>query len=258
MNKSDVISTVRKQLAIDLNCSESDFDKGCITITEAKQNPGRLMYRDGERAMNACCFGGSAVFSVKEEMVADFKRVLEGQAPEWIFKPMNIVRFNELLYLHGYNLGNMLQYFAPDPTLPKTEPCCEVEWIDPSDFEKFRNDALAKEALGFDENAPDMLCVAAKENGKIIGMAGASADSNLMWQIGVGVSPEHRGKGIAANLVSLLKDAVLEKGIIPYYGTAVSHTLSLSTGVSAGFFPAWTRIISTDRTDEFLHMHDGQ
>ena len=256
MDKSDMIKIVKKQLAIDLNCKESDFDSGEIVVTEIAKNEGRIMYEDHEQGMYACCFGGSAVFSVMPELVEKIRSILGGKSPEWIFQPNTLVQLSEQLYLHGYNINDMHQYYVPDPSLPKTEPLFDVEWIE-SDFEKYRDEPCAKEALGFDKDAPDVLAVAAKENGKIIGMAGASADSPLLWQIGITVAPEYRGKGVAANLVALLKDAVLERGKVPYYGSAVSHTLSLSTGVAAGFFPCWTRISTRAIDDEFVGLHNN-
>ncbi len=255
MDKYEILALVKKQLAIDFNCAESDFNYGKLTVTKMAKNPGRNMYFGGDTAMRACCFGGAAVFSVTPDLTDDLKRIFEGKSPEWIFQPRSLIKLSEILYLHGHNIDDMHQYYIPDPTLPKTAPKFEVEWIE-SGFERFKNDPVAKEALGFEEDAPDVLAVVAKENGKIIGMAGASEDSPLLWQIGVGVLPEARGKGVAANIVALLKDEILARGKVPYYGSAVSHTVSLSTGVAAGFFPCWTQIVSKPRTDEFVGFHE--
>lgn len=257
MEKQELLNIIKKQLAIDLNCNESDFTYGKITVTEIAKNEGRNMYMGVERGMKTCCFGGAAVFSVSADMVSDFKRIFEGKSPEWIFQPPALIKLSEILYLHGHNIEDMHQYYVPDPTLPKTEPKLEIEWIEKG-FERFANDPLAEEALGFEKEAPDVLAVVAKENGKIVGMAGASEDSPLLWQIGVSVYPEHRGKGIAANLVAILKDEILKRGKVPYYGSAVSHTISLSTGVAAGFFPCWTQIVSRERTDEFVGFHEAR
>ena len=79
---------------------------------------------------------------------------------------------------------------------------------------------------------------------KIIGMAGASADSETMWQIGIDVLPEYRGRGIGTNLVTLLKNEVLKRGKIPFYGTVESHLNSQNIAISAGFFPAWAELYS--------------
>ena len=254
MNKFDVLNAVKKQLAVDYNCRESDFDYGNLIVTEFAQNEGRNMCSDGDRAMRAVCFGGAAVFSAKPKLAADLRRIFKDKDPEWIFEANSLIMISEILYLHGHTIDDMHQYYVPDPELPKTAPEYEIEWVE-SGFERFKNDPLAKKSLAFDERTPDMIAVIAKENGKPIAMAGASADSPSLWQIGISVAPEARGKGIAANLVAVLKDAVLEKGKIPYYGSAVSHTLSLSAGVAAGFFPCWTQILSKERTDEFLGMH---
>ncbi|MBQ7875435.1 MAG: GNAT family N-acetyltransferase [Oscillospiraceae bacterium] len=254
MNKIDVIATVKKQLAIDYNCKESDFDYGNLVVTEFAQNEGRNMCADNDRAMRAVCFGGAAVFSAKPKLAADLRRIFEGKDPEWIFEANSLIMISEILYLHGHTIDDMHQYYVPDPSLPETEPAYETEWVE-SGFERFKNDPLAKEALSCDPNTPNMVAVIAKENGRPIAMAGASADSPLLWQIGISVAPEARGKGVAANLVAVLKDRVLKMGKVPYYGSAVSHTLSLSAGVAAGFFPCWTQILSKARTDEFLGMH---
>ncbi len=257
MDKHEILALVKKQLAVDLNCSEGDFSYGKLTVTERAKNPGRNMYFSEDCAVKACCFGGAAVFSATPDMVDDLRRIFEGKSPEWIFQPKSLIKLSEILYLHGYVIDDMHQYYIPDPTLPKTEAKFDIEWIERG-FERFKDNPVANEALGFEETAPDVLAVVAKENGKIIGMAGASEDSPLLWQIGVGVLPEARGKGVAANLVALLKDEILARGKVPYYGSAISHTVSLSTGVSAGFFPCWTQIISKPRTDEFVGFHEAR
>ena len=76
MDKYDVVKTVKKQLAIDMNCSESDFESCEIVVTEAAKNPGRNMFGDCDRMLNGCCFGGSAVFSVNRELISELKPFL--------------------------------------------------------------------------------------------------------------------------------------------------------------------------------------
>ena len=90
-----------------------------------------------------------------------------------------------------------------------------------------------------------MLGVAALRGGRILGMAGASADSPTMWQIGINVEPEARGEGVASMLVGLLKNEILKSGILPFYGTAASHIASQRTALAAGFLPAWAELVTT-------------
>ena len=77
MDKYDVVKTVGKQLAIDMNCSESDFHSCEIIVTEAAKNPGRNMFGDCDRMLSGCCFGGSAVFSVNHELVEELTLLVE-------------------------------------------------------------------------------------------------------------------------------------------------------------------------------------
>ena len=74
------------------------------------------------------------------------------------------------------------------------------------------------------------------------GMAGGSADGEYLWQIGINVREEYRGKGLAAELVRSLKDEMIRRGKIPFYGTSESHTVSQTVALKAGFVPAWTAV----------------
>jgi predicted GNAT family acetyltransferase len=89
-----------------------------------------------------------------------------------------------------------------------------------------------------------VLGVAALRKGEIVGMAGASADSPTMWQIGINVEPACRGEGLASLLVTLLKNEILKRGVLPFYGTALSHIASQRTALVAGFLPAWAELVA--------------
>ena len=75
----------------------------------------------------------------------------------------------------------------------------------------------------FKPERPDVLAVIALDGEKIMGMAGCSADTTLMWQIGIDVLPEYRDRGIGKTLVTLLKNEAIRRGAIPYYGTSLSN-----------------------------------
>ena len=72
----------------------------------------------------------------------------------------------------------------------------------------------------------DVLGVGAYDNGKLIGLAGCSADCDDMWQIGVDVLPEYRRKGIASALTSNLAVEIIERGKVPFYCCAWSNIRS--------------------------------
>ena len=94
----------------------------------------------------------------------------------------------------------------------------------------------------FKPDRPDVLAVVALDGEKIMGMAGCSADTPELWQIGIDVLPEYRSHGIGKYLVSLLKNRIIEMGDMPFYGTAVANIQSQNIAVGSGFRPAWVEI----------------
>lgn len=70
-------------------------------------------------------------------------------------------------------------------------------------------------------------------------MAGASADCEMLWQIGIDVLPTYRDLGIAAALTNHLALEVLNRNKIPYYGTASSNLASQRVAHRAGYKPVW-------------------
>ena len=245
MSGYEIFDIVKKQLAADFNCTLADLDSDKIVVTELKENKSH--------AMKAVCIGGSAVFSVKPSMIPDFRRIFEGKNPDWIFESKTLIMLSEILYLHGHNVDNIYEYSIPDITLPKTEAKFDTEVIT-SGFDRFKNEPLAKEIYELDSHGNISIVAAAKKNGKVVGMAAAFAESDSLWQVNLAVAEEERFGILGENLLGVIKDAVIEKGKIPYYGGRFNR-ISPNTGSCAGFFPCWTQIESRPRDDEFLNLH---
>jgi hypothetical protein len=94
----------------------------------------------------------------------------------------------------------------------------------------------------FDHPCPDMIAVVAWHNNQVIGMAGVSADSDQLWQVGVHVKSEYVGMGIGKALVSRATEATLEHDKVPYYATWISNLASSNTARSVGYQLAWTDV----------------
>ena len=86
---------------------------------------------------------------------------------------------------------------------------------------------------------------------KIAGIAACTDDCDSMWQIGIDVVPEFRGKNIASFLVNKLSHKIFELGKIPYYCTAWSNIASRNTAIKAGFTPSWVEIASVGSLSDF-------
>ena len=76
----------------------------------------------------------------------------------------------------------------------------------------------------------------------LIGMAGASADCDSMWQIGVDVLPAYRKRGIASAMTVRLAREILKRGKVPFYCSAWSNIRSVRNAVKSGFLPAWVEL----------------
>ena len=63
-----------------------------------------------------------------------------------------------------------------------------------------------------------------------------------MWQIGINVMPEAEGLGIGTMLVAAIKNEILDKNRLPFYGTAMSHIASQRVALGAVFVPAWSEL----------------
>ena len=87
-----------------------------------------------------------------------------------------------------------------------------------------------------------MLGVDAYDNGKLVGLAGCSADREDMWKIGVDVLPDYRRQGIAAVLTGRLAKEILDRDNVPFYCSSWSNIRSVRNAVKSGFIPAWVEM----------------
>lgn len=141
-----------------------------------------------------------------------------------------------------------------------------LAWYEQEEILHFKENNRFTSAISFWEGQPDMLAVAAmREEGQDVqisvplkeevsetfkdfdqshmcGMAGVSRDGAYLWQIGINVDKDYAGQGLGYKLVRTLKEEVLRRGKVPFYGTSESHTLSQTVGLKAGFVPAWTEV----------------
>ncbi len=229
-NKSNILEIVRKQLAIDMNCNTNDFVKDGIVFCEAKLNEGRRMFDRQTPFLEIATMGKSIVVSADSDILTKVKPLLENKTREDIF-------------VAPFILGHSL-YYIPDCKRIKKLPSIDgfdIYIKEEEEIHELYKVSGFKNAIQYDINhpRPDVIAIYAMYGNEIVAMAGASADSNLMWQIGIDVLPRFRNKGLATNLVSNLAMMIMERGIVPYYGTASSNIASQSVAYRSGFIPTW-------------------
>ncbi|WP_242984779.1 GNAT family N-acetyltransferase [Clostridium taeniosporum] len=236
-------------MALDYNCQLSDFEKEKNTIVEKNMMDGRRIYGNDGCFLKILCFGGRAIISTAPRIIPWCKEKLLNRNAAWLFEYPKLRLIDKKLQEFGHEIADIHHYYLPNPNVMCIEPITNVKWYEYEDILQFNNDDRFREALGFDENNPDVLAVAAYDGDNIMGMAGASSDSKTMWQIGIDVLPEYRGRGIGTNLVTLLKNEIFKRGKIPFYGTVESHFHSQNIAINAGFFPAWAELYSKTKSN---------
>ena len=232
MNKQEMLRIVQSQLAVDLNCAVGDLngEKDKIIFTEAAENPGRRPYPRGERHFEMLSMGRAIIVSASPDILDIVKPLLEGKGRDEAFS-MPFIYGHALYYLP--DLDNLKPITAPEGF--------SYELAEQADIPELYRLEGFEHSIGNDINhpRPDILAVTAKKNGDIAGMAGSCADCARMWQVGMDVLPEYRGRGLAAYLVNRLTLEILSRGYVPYYGTSQSNIASQRTAHRAGYYPAW-------------------
>ncbi len=230
MNRQTIWEEAKKQLAVDLACAPSDFDRPGIVLCPAADRPGRRPFPRKTPAFDMVSFGRGTVISAETTLLSRLRRQLSGLE-------------RDRLWSQPF-LRSLGHYFLPDPQRMERfsqPPGLRLEWVLAQDMEKLYRIPGFSNALGYDLSAarPDVLALCAWEGSRLVGAAGASEDCRMLWQVGVDVLPDWRGRGLAAALVGELSQAVLERGKIPYYGTSSSNLASQRTAWRAGYCPAW-------------------
>ncbi|WP_240837720.1 GNAT family N-acetyltransferase [Acidaminobacter sp. JC074] len=230
MNKKMMMDIVKKQLALDMNCLVSDFDGDETRYCEARLNEGRRLFDRQEPFLEVVTMGKSVVVSADKAIIDYIKPALQSKSRDDIFNAP---------FLYGQSI-----YYIPDPKkLKRYKSHRKFDFIEKRNAEIHELYKLSgfENALMYNPNhpRPDVIALCALHNDVIVAIAGASADSEAMWQIGIDVLPKYRNLGLATALVSDLAIKIIEEGRVPYYGTASSNIASQAVAFKSGFIPTW-------------------
>lgn len=238
----DILIKVKDQLAKDYNCTIEDFNNQNTLITDKKIIEGSRKYNDEDEILKIIIFNGKAIISadkcIKEWCIKNLSRF----SGAWMFLYSNLRKIDKKLNEFGYEIDNTHHYYLPmDKEFTRNN--IKLKWYEKDEILKFKDDNRFDEAFAFNKNYPDILAVAAvDEEDNILGMAGASEDSKIMWQIGINVLEDEKGKGIASFIVQSLKNEILNRGKVPFYGTVESHIISQKVALKSGFYPAFAEV----------------
>jgi len=242
--KQELINIVQNQLAIEYNCSISDFSLTENVITISKNNPEKRHYIDSTFFFQMATFGNNAVITANECIHEWLKEYTNGKIGHWIFEHNNLTEIDLKLSEYGKKLSQTHHMFLSFKKIIPKDIKIKTKWFEQEEIHQFYETKMFPNALckKYDPKRPDVLAVAAYDRGQIIGMAGCSADTDLLWQVGIDVNENYRGKGIGTYLVTLLKNETEKRGKIPFYGTSLSNLYSWGIALNCGFSPSWIEI----------------
>ena len=237
-----ILQIAMQQSAEDANCRLEDFTLSENVIVISKENPSARKYL---KLPHICClvsYGNNIVASVSEvyrEIVRDY---ISKYPVVDCFEPPHLHVLNDALQNRGARVCFMAEYFLPDLQILHALPCAfELRLLQQPDFADLYTKQWGN-ALCEARRELDVLGVGAFFEGKLVGLAGCSADCETMWQIGIDVLPEYRRKGIASALTSRLAVEILKRGKVPFYCCAWSNIKSARNAVKSGFRPAWVEM----------------
>ena len=246
MTNQDIWRIALQQSAYDCNCRPEDFLKEENVFTYSVTNPHARKYLPLPFACDLVSYGNNIVAQTSEALEETVRTYLENYPIGHAFETPNIHALDELLQPHGLKTCFMAEYFLPDVDVLKAIPCrYELRILHQEDFQELYLPQWSN-ALCEQRRELDVLGVGAYDHGKLIGLAGCSADCAQMYQIGIDVLPEYRRQGIAAALTSRLALEILAIGKVPFYCAAWCNLKSVRNAIKCGFRPAWVELTARE------------
>ena len=242
MTRKEIIDTAMRQSAEDMGCLPEDFLCSDNVIRPFRLGENARKYLKEPITANFVTYGNNAVAAVTEEISDIVSEYMDRFEFYHLFETPNMNWLNDRLTERGHRVCFMAEYYLPDPERIPDKTCrYETKVLTQEDFKELYLPQWSN-ALCEDRKQLDVLGVGAYDNGRLVGLAGCSADCEDMWQIGVDVLPEYRRRGIASALTSALAREILVRGKVPFYCSAWSNMRSAGNAVNSGFIPAWAEM----------------
>lgn len=238
---SKYLEPLLKQLALEYNCAPGDFLRPDNIVTRSCLRENRRHYSDEKPFFHMATLGQNAVITADRKL-HPFLRIFAREKGRTLFEFPSLLPLERELSQYGYTLMSSFHMFLPKHDV-RPESRYPVQWFYGEAIYPFYDKAGFENALNGKNCArPDRIAVCAMDGTAIMGMAGCSEDAPGWLQIGVDVMPAYRSRGVGTYLVALLKNEIIARGAIPFYGTSLSNYHSWNIAINSGFYPAWVEI----------------
>jgi hypothetical protein len=245
------MAAAHRTLMAELNASLPQLLADEIAINLAVELPGRRRFPYVDPAFTIASFGAGAVVVTSAERMNAVERLVRGRSRDELFSIPVMAEIQAFLAADGQELAgpSLVNICSRDRFRPARVPeDVTVELLVGADIPSLYEHPGFERALsyGTSPERPDELAVVARRDGEIVGIAGASSDSDELWQIGIDVIAGERRNGLGRGIVSLLTEAIFDTGVVPYYATWLANIGSRNLAQSLEFWPVWTEIYARD------------
>lgn len=235
-------------LALEYNCEPGDFLKSDNLLTTSALKEGSRNYSGKKPFLSITTLGKNTVMTADEVLHPFLQGLMERIEGHWLFNIEGLSAINGELSKYGYELAATHHLCLPfrDVQPQKDYP---VNWYYEREIDRFYGDPRFKNALceKYLPQRPDRIAVTALDGDRIMGMAGCSEDAPGWLQIGVDVCEGYRGRGVGTYLVTLLRNEILARGMIPFYGSVLSNIGSQKIAANSGFRLTWVETYAIDK-----------
>lgn len=248
MTNQDILQIALRQSAIDCHCQPEDFLSGENKVVLSEKNERARAYLELPFELDLVSYGANIVAQASPRLLDTAAWYIGKYPVEHCFESPNVIALNERLAAFDLKVCFMAEYFLPDISVLRERPCAyELKVLEPEAFQEYYVTPWKNNALCEKRRHLDALAVGAFDHGKLIGLAGCSADCESMYQIGVDVLPQYRRQGIAAAITSRLALETFARGKVPFYCAAWSNLKSVRNALTCGFKPAWVEVTARDK-----------
>ena len=245
MDKNKIYTKYKKIIASEFNCDIKDFDKNENIITDLVNIKMRNFINE-KSSFKIISLGNNAVISTTKELVPWFTEFSKDKIGHNLFNYDNLKIIDNKLKENNIDINNAYYIFLPIDDKKDISIDYKIKWYEKEEITPLYEiggfpNAICNE---YNENRPDVLILTALDKNEIIAMAGCTVEGENLWQIGIDVKEDYKGKGIGTYLVRAMKEEVIKRGHIPIYSTSVGNMYSWNTGIKCGFYPISIEIFS--------------
>ena len=177
MTNKDVLKIAIEQSAEDIGCKAEDFLADENRIVPLKLGANAKKYYKLPIGCNFISYGNNVVAAAVDETFEIVKEYISKFEFYHCFETPNIRWLNERIEPLGLTVCFMAEYYLPDLNRLTELPCeYEIRILEKGQFDELYV-AEWSNALCADRKPLDMLAAGAYDDGKLIGLAGCSADA---------------------------------------------------------------------------------